>query len=231
MIGLGGGWPELKKEGLRPVLTEEDDQGKEIAVHFRSLTRIPCLNILASFRLLEGTAVAITDYNTFKYGLQVYETALKDAKISPPEFNFNPPIIYWSELKIHKNNNEEFCQKLVEKCPFVRFDRTSHCITIYPSDEYIIVTDIAPHNCGFSLGFFNCPEHFIFNDKIDRDPSIDELRVARHEYRKEYTFNLLQSKADRKESKIPWAYASDYCYSQFLTKFEDRVAELEKNEK
>ena len=47
-----------------------------------------------SYLILEGTVLAITDYDTLEFKLHIYEEAKKDSKYPCPDYNFNPPIIF-----------------------------------------------------------------------------------------------------------------------------------------
>lgn len=183
--------------------------------------------------LLEGTALAITDYDTFDWKIHVYNKAKLNAKWQWNDTNnFNPPVIFWSELKICKvrrifDDDKDFYEELIKLFPMLKIFRETpeSPIIIQPDDNYVLVTDISPHNIGFVFGVFCYQKHLIA--EVREDLSLEELKMLQDKAHKDFVFCYLQNIANRKDSKIPWAYLADDCYINFLSKINKQITEKE----
>jgi hypothetical protein len=142
--------------------------------------------------------------------------------------NFNTPVIFWSELKLFGigrlfGDEKDFYEALIERFPMLKIFRETpnSPIIIQPDDNYILVTDICPHNIGFNFGVFS-QEHFI--TELKDNLSLEELKVLQKSCRKNFVFCYLQNVANR-DSEISWAQRADDCHKKFLSKIDERITE------
>lgn len=177
----------------------------------------------------------MTDYDTFHWKVHVYKEAKLNAKWQWNDTNFNPPIIFWSELEIYKvrgvsDDDKDFYQELIKTFPMLKLFRETpeSPIIIQPDDNYILVTDICPHDIGFNFGVFPYQKHLIA--EVKDNLTLEELKYLQDKSQKDFVFCYLQNIANRKDSKIPWEYRADDCYKNFLSKINKQIAEKDKIE-
>lgn len=117
--------------------------------HHRQVTQWECeKGDERCYRKITGTVVGYSWYE-LKSVLHVCPEPIP-FEDSCGDWGFSPPVLYWKELTIFVTRTAESLP------PDIKFEYIGKTLRIFPGN-YIIVTDVFPHNCGFRLGFMRKP--------------------------------------------------------------------------